>query len=65
MPGHFDCCTAPVLAWLAARPGLQVSLLGQYLAPAHARGELAQTLAPHAVAAAKALAADLELNLVE
>jgi putative pyruvate formate lyase activating enzyme len=65
MPGHFDCCTAPVLAWLAERPGLQVSLLEQYLAPARVRGELAQTLAPDAVAAAKALAVHLGLTLVD
>jgi hypothetical protein len=45
MPGHFDCCTAPALTWLATQPAVQVSLLTQYLAPAHARGALAAPLA--------------------
>ncbi|HMN28805.1 MAG TPA: radical SAM protein [Caldilineaceae bacterium] len=64
MPGHFDCCTVPVLHWLAARPGLEVSLLTQYLAPAHARGELAACLTNAEVAAAQTLARQLGLNLV-
>ena len=64
MPGHFACCTRPVLEWLAAHPGLEVSLLTQYLAPAHARGELAAPLAAADVAAAFALARDLRLALV-
>ena len=64
MPGHFDCCTVPVLRWLAARPGIEVSLLTQYLAPAHARGELAQSLAQADVTRALALATQLNLTLV-
>ncbi len=64
MPGHFDCCTAPVLAWLATQPALQVSLLTQYLAPAHGRGALAGALTPEEVARARRLAADLGLRLV-
>ncbi len=34
MPGHGVCCTAPVLRWLAAYPGLEISLPTQYVAPA-------------------------------
>ncbi len=65
MPEHLTCCTTPVLHWLAERPGLEVSLLTQYLAPRHARGELAAVLAPDEIAAAQRLAYDLGLNLVE
>lgn len=64
MPGHFACCTVPVLHWLAQRPDLQVSLLTQYLAPAHARGELALSLTRTEVAQAYDLAQQLQLNLV-
>lgn len=64
MPGHFDCCTRPVLEWLAARPGLAVSLLTQYVAPAHARGELAATLTAAEIDRARTLAKDLSLSLV-
>lgn len=64
MPGHFDCCTTPALAWLAMRPAVQVSLLTQYLAPAHARGALAVALDAADVARARRLAVDLGLRLV-
>lgn len=64
MPGHLHCCTAPVLGWLAGLPGVRVSLLTQYLAPAHARGALAQPLRADEVAAAGALAAAHGLQLV-
>ena len=65
MPGHFDCCTAPILAWLATRPDLQVSLLTQYLAPAHAKGEFAAPLDPTDVTRAHKMAAEYGLTLVE
>ena len=65
MPGHFDCCTAPVLAWLAERPDIQVSLLTQYLAPAHARGELAATLEPADATRARRMAKEYGVRLVE
>lgn len=64
MPGHLACCTAPVLHWLADHPNLQVSLLTQYLAPAWAKGELAQELTPAEVAEAGRLAQQLGLALV-
>jgi len=64
MPGHFECCTVPVLHWLAERPGLRVSLLTQYLAPAHARGELADPLSQHDIHRAQTLARTLHLDLV-
>ena len=64
MPGHFECCTVPVLHWLAERPGIRVSLLTQYLAPAQARGELADTLNQSDIDRAMALAQGLKLDLV-
>ena len=63
MPGHFECCTRPVLTWLAGLDGVEVSLLTQYLAPAHARGELAQALSGEEISQATALAAALGLRL--
>jgi uncharacterized Fe-S radical SAM superfamily protein PflX len=64
MPGHFDCCTAPALSWLATQPTVQVSLLTQYLAPAHARGALAAPLPRQRWRGAAAGAVDLGLRLV-
>jgi putative pyruvate formate lyase activating enzyme len=64
MPGHYDCCTVPVLQWLAGLPGIEVSLLTQYLAPAHAPGELAAPLDPAEIDAAFVLAHRLNLRLV-
>jgi putative pyruvate formate lyase activating enzyme len=65
MPGHFECCTVPVFHWLAGRPKVEVSLLTQYLAPAHAKGELAAPLLVADVKRAQALASQLQLLLVE
>jgi putative pyruvate formate lyase activating enzyme len=64
MPGHFECCTMPVLRWLAERPALEVSLLTQYLAPSHVRGLLAGSLEKTDIEQAKTLAAELGLRLV-
>lgn len=65
MPGHFACCTRPVLTWLAQYPRVEVSLLTQYLAPAHMRGELAQALSHDEIAKAQTLARALRLHLIE
>jgi len=65
MPGHFGCCTTPILAWLADRPDVQVSLLTQYLAPAHAKGELAATLDVHDIERARRMADERGLWLIE
>lgn len=64
MPGHFACCTVPVLEWLAARPGLKLSLLTQYLAVPQAQGKLAETLSDKDIHTAYALAQKLRLTLV-
>lgn len=63
MPGHFDCCTAPALQWLAEY-GFEVSLLTQYIAPAHAKGELANPLLAREIAQALQLARTLKLDLI-
>ena len=64
MPGHFECCTLPVLDWLAARPALRLSLLTQYLAPAHLKDHLAAPLAQADVAAARQAVAERQIELV-
>ncbi|MCB0117206.1 MAG: hypothetical protein KDD84_24070, partial [Caldilineaceae bacterium] len=64
MPGHFECCTLPVLHWLAAQPGIEVSLLTQYVAPPHAKGVLAAPLDAPAIQLAMDLAQRLRLTLV-
>lgn len=63
MPGHFACCTQPVLEWLAGLPGVEVSLLTQYIAPPQARGELAAELGADEVARARELVTALGLRL--
>ncbi len=65
MPGHMACCTVPVLRFLATLPGVEVSLLTQYIAPAHVRGTLAAPLPAADVEQARQFAADLGLRLVE
>jgi putative pyruvate formate lyase activating enzyme len=65
MPGHFECCTRPVLLWLSKRAGLPVSLLTQYVAPAHVRGVLAESLPEEDVVRARSLAREVDLTLVE
>lgn len=64
MPGHFACCTKPVLEQLAQYPGIEVSLLTQYLAPAHAKGELAEVLTRDEINESIELAKTLGLQLV-
>jgi putative pyruvate formate lyase activating enzyme len=63
MPGHFDCCTRPALEWLAGLPGVEVSLLTQYVAPPQAKGELAGELAADEIDQAAELARLLRLRL--
>jgi putative pyruvate formate lyase activating enzyme len=65
MPGHLHCCTEPVLAWLAERPRVEVSLLNQYQPPARSSGEWAKTVPARESAAAHELAHRLRLHLVD
>ncbi len=64
MPGHYECCTAPALEWLARLGRIEVSLLTQYVAPPQAHGELAGTICGDDVVRARELAAALGLQLV-
>lgn len=63
MPGHFECCTRPALAWLASLPGVEVSLLTQYVAPPQAKGALAGELNADEIGRARAAAGALGLVL--
>jgi len=72
LPGHFTCCTAPCLRWiadnLAACPNVQVNLMaGQYmpLHRAYRYPALNRFLDPEESKAAVDLARDLALPLVE
>jgi putative pyruvate formate lyase activating enzyme len=65
MPDHFECCTRPILHWLSGREGITVSLLTQYLAPAHTRGPLAAALADEEIEQARSLAGQLKLELIQ
>jgi putative pyruvate formate lyase activating enzyme len=64
MPGHYDCCTRPVLAWLRDLGSVEVSLLTQYVAPPQARGELAGAINSDDVLRARELAVDFGLTLL-
>jgi putative pyruvate formate lyase activating enzyme len=64
MPGHYECCTVPVLEWLSRFEGVEVSLLTQYVAPPQAHGELAGEISGNEVVRARELAAALGLQLV-
>ncbi len=65
MPGHFDCCTEPVLRWLAAAvPQVTVSLLTQYFPPAHGRGGPGTFLSTAEIEKGRNLAQALQLELV-
>jgi len=65
MPSHMECCTEPVLKWLANYPDVEVSLLTQYVAPAHATDALAQVLSEREVMDSTTLARELGLQLIE
>ena len=64
MPGHWECCTKPVLEWLAGYPNVEVSLLTQYVPPAHAKGGLAEPLQKADIEAAQQLAQACHLQLI-
>lgn len=65
MPGHLECCTRPVLAWLADQPEIEVSLLTQYLAPTQGKDAQGRRIARGEIEAARALAQAHGLRLVE
>lgn len=66
LPGHFDCCTAPALRWLAARlERPRLSLRWEYLPPTQPLPDrrLNAQLPPGDVARARDLARELSLEL--
>ena len=66
IPGHLDCCTIPVLRWLAdRRDSLKLSLLNQYVAPPNATGTLASSVTDRDWDSAWRLANQLGLTLID
>jgi len=68
LPGHFDCCTRPVLEWLAQHVprAVQVSLKSDYIPMARARQDrrLNRFIDPEEERRARAFAAEVELDLL-
>ena len=65
LPGHFDCCTRPVLEWAVANlPGVPVNVMTEYLPrpAAGPTGELGRFLTPEEDATARAFAGRLGLG---
>lgn len=68
LPGHFDCCFRPIVAWLAANlPGAKFSIRDGYLPSwqADRHAELARPLAPGDSDRAHELAASARLRTIE
>jgi putative pyruvate formate lyase activating enzyme len=67
LPGHLECCTLPVLDWLAKNvPGSAVNIMGQYH-PAHRaleHAELRRGVSEESLCAARKHAIELGLNLI-
>jgi putative pyruvate formate lyase activating enzyme len=66
MPGHYECCTRPVLEWIARRlPGVRVSLKTVYLPPKSLEPGCPENrfLSPEEVSRAGELAQTLGLRL--
>ncbi|HEX4144642.1 MAG TPA: radical SAM protein [Pirellulales bacterium] len=68
LPGHFECCFRPIVAWLAEHlPRAKFSLRDGFLPKWQARryAELARTLSPAEASRARELAIGAGLNLIE
>jgi putative pyruvate formate lyase activating enzyme len=68
LPGHFECCFEPIAGWLRSHmPDVRFSIRDGYLSrwQAARHGELARTLGPNEHHAARELAAQLGLRVVE
>jgi putative pyruvate formate lyase activating enzyme len=66
LPGHFDCCTKPVLQWLARQiPHVKVSLRGDYVPPSKRAIAPQQYLDKQDYEMVMSLARDLGLNLIQ
>ncbi|OHB56750.1 MAG: hypothetical protein A2Y07_11815 [Planctomycetes bacterium GWF2_50_10] len=65
MPGHFECCTRPVLEWIAAEtPDAAVSIKGDYVPPAHSQLCPLEYVSSKELERAVTLARDMGLKLV-
>jgi putative pyruvate formate lyase activating enzyme len=67
LPGHLECCTLPVLDWLArSTPGALVNLMDQYHPAHHALDhvELRGRASEESLCAARKHAIELGLNLI-
>ena len=67
LPGHLECCTLPVLDWLAKNvPGAAVNIMGQYHPAHHAleHPELRNGVSEESLCAAKKHALGLGLGLI-
>jgi len=66
LPGHMECCTKPVLQWLAAElPRVKVSLRMNYVPPIEGAFAPKQYLTSHEAEAAVCLARDMGLHLIQ
>ena len=66
MPNHIDCCTRPVLEWIAENmPDAVVNVMAQYRPEhrAHEFDDISRPISPKEYAAAVKIAEDLGLNL--
>jgi putative pyruvate formate lyase activating enzyme len=67
LPGHFDCCYRPILDWLRRNlPAVKLSLRDGYL-PSWQAGRCEELMVPldaETACRAKAMAEDLEMNVV-
>jgi putative pyruvate formate lyase activating enzyme len=67
LPGHLECCTMPVLDWLAQNtPGAAVNIMGQYHPAHHAleHPELRKGVSEESLCAARKHALELGLKLI-
>ena len=68
LPGHFECCFRPIVAWLRANlPGAKFSIRDGYLPSwrADRHAELARPLAPGEADRARDVAAGAGLRTIE
>jgi len=68
LPGHFDCCFRPILAWMSRElPAAKFSIRDGYLPSWQARhtAELVNPLAPGVGQSARELAREAELNIID
>jgi putative pyruvate formate lyase activating enzyme len=69
LPGHFECCTKPILHWIASQlPGARLNLMNGQYRPAHLAyryPEINRRLSPQEHLLAAELAGGLGINQVE